>query len=45
MRIDSIQTLKSALAGTATSKLTDVLEAVFGVPEEFTLEMEEEEPD
>ena len=45
MRIDSIRTLKSALAGTATSKLTDVLEAVFGVPEEFTPEMEEEEPD
>ena len=45
MRIDSIRTLKSALAGTATSKLTDVLEAVFGVPEEFTPEVEEEEPD
>ena len=45
MRIDSIRSLKSALAGTATSKLTDVLEAVFGVPEEFTPEMEEEEPD
>ena len=45
MRIDSIRTLKSALAGTATSKLTDVLEAVFGVPEEFTPKMEEEEPD
>ena len=45
MRIDSIRTLRSALAGTATSKLTDVLEAVFGVPEEFTPEMEEEEPD
>ena len=29
MRIDSIRTLRSALAGTATSKLTDVLEAVF----------------
>ena len=45
MRIDSIRTLRSALAGTATSKLTDVLEAIFGVPEEFTPEMEEEEPD
>ena len=45
MRIDSIRTLKSALAGTATTKLTDVLEAVFGVSEEYTPEMEEEEPD
>ena len=45
MRIDSIHTIRSALAGTATSKLTDVLEAVFGVPEEFTSEMEEEELD
>ena len=45
MRIDSIRTLRSVLSGTATSKLTDVLEAVFGVPEEFTPEMEEEEPD
>ena len=45
MRINSIRTLRSVLAGTATSKLTDVLEAVFRVPEEFTPEMEEEEPD
>ena len=45
MRIDAIRTLKSALAGTATTKLTDVLEAVFGVSEEYPPEMEEEEPD
>ena len=45
MRLDSIHTLKSALAGTATSKLTDVMEAVFGVDEEFAPELEEEEPD
>ena len=46
MRINSIWTLRSALAGTATSKLMDVLEAFFGVPEEFPPpEMEEEEPD
>ena len=45
MRLDSIRTLKSALAGTATSKFTDVMEAVFGVVEEFAPEPEEEEPD
>ena len=45
MRIDSIRTIKSALAGTATTKLTDVLEAVFRVNEEYVPEMEEEEPD
>ena len=45
MRLDSICTLKSALAGTATSKFTDVMEAVFGVDEEFAPELEEEEPD
>ena len=45
MRLDSIRTLKSALAGTATSKFTDVMEAVFGVDEEFVPELEEEEPD
>ena len=45
MRLDSIRTLKSALAGTATSKFTDVMEAVFGVDEEFAPELEEEEPD
>ena len=45
MRLDSIHTLKSALAGTATSKFTDVMEAVFGVDEEFVPELEEEEPD
>ena len=45
MRLDSIHTLKSALAGTATSKFMDVMEAVFGVDEEFTPKLEEEEPD
>ena len=45
MRLDSIRTLKSALAGTATSKFTDVMEAVFGVEEEFAPELEEEDPD
>ena len=45
MRLDSIRTLKSALAGTATSKFTDFIEAVFGVDEEFAPELEEEEPD
>ena len=45
MRLDSIHTLKSALAGTATSKFTDVMEAVFGVEEEFVPKLEEEEPD
>ena len=45
MRLDSICTLKLALAGTATSKFTDVMEAVFGVEEEFAPELEEEDPD
>ena len=45
MRLDSIHTLKLALAGMATSKFTDVMEAVFGVEEEFAPELEEEEPD
>ena len=45
MRLNSIHTLKSALAGTATSKFTDVMEAVFGVDEEFAPKLEEEEPD
>ena len=45
MRLDSICTLKSALAGTATSKFTDVMEAVFGVDEEFAPELEKEELD
>ena len=45
MRLDSIRTLKSALAGTATSKFMDVMEAVFGVEEEFAPELEEEDPD
>ena len=45
MRTDSIRTLKSVLAGTATSKPMDVLEAVPGVPAESAPEMEEEEPD
>ena len=42
--MDSIRTIKCALAGTATSKFTDVLEAVFGVDEE-KFEEEEDEPD
>ena len=45
MRLDSIHTLKLALAGTATSKFTDIMEAVFGVDEESAPELEEEEPD
>ena len=45
MRIDSIRTLKVSLAGTATSKFTDVMEAVFGVDEEIAPELEEEEAD
>ena len=47
MCLDSIQTIKSALAGTATSKFTDVLEAVFGIDEENPpeFEVEEDEPD
>ena len=45
MRLDSICTLKSALAGMATSKFTDVMKAVFGVEEDFVPELEEEEPD
>ena len=47
MHLDSIRTIKCALAGTAMSKFTDVLEAVFGIdevnPPEF--EVEEDEPD
>ena len=47
MRLDSIRTIKCALAGTATSKFTDVLEAVFGIDEENhpEFEAEEDEPD
>ena len=45
MRLDSIRTLKSALAGTATSKFADVMEAVFRVEEEFAPKLEEEDPD
>ena len=45
MRIDSLRTLRVSLAGTATSKFTDVLEAVFGVDEEMAPELEKEEPD
>ena len=44
MRLNSICTLKSALAGTATSKFMDVMEAVFGVKEEFAPKLEEEDP-
>ena len=53
MHLDSIRTIKCALAGTATSKFTDVLEAVFGIDEEEVpgfeevpdFEEEEDEPD
>ena len=47
MHLDSIWTIICALAGTATSKSTDVLEAVFGVDEENPPEFEgeEDEPD
>ena len=40
IRRDALQTLKVGLAGTATTKLLDVLEAAFGVPE-----AEDEVPD
>ena len=43
MCLDSIRTIKCALAGTVTSKFTDVLKAVFGVNEENPPEFEEEE--
>ena len=47
MRLDSICTIKCALAGTATSKFTDILEAVLGIYEENPpeFEMEEDKPD
>ena len=47
MCLDSIRTIKCALAGTATSKFTNVLEAVFRVDEENPpkFEEEEDEPD
>ena len=47
MRLDSIRTIKCALAGTAMSKFTNILEAVFGVDEENPpkFEVEEDEPD
>ena len=47
MRLDSIRTIKCALAGTAMSKFTNVLEAVFGIDEENLpkYEVEEDEPD
>ena len=47
MRLDAIRTIKCALAGTATTKFTDILEAVFGIDEEEVpdLEEEEDEPD
>ena len=43
MRLDAIRTIKCALVGTATTKFTDVLEAVFGIDEEEAPELEEEE--
>ena len=47
MRLDSIHTIKCALPRPATSKFTDVLEAVFGIDEENPpeFEAEEDEPD
>ena len=45
MRLDSIRTIKCVLAGTATSKFTDVLEVVFGIDEEEVPEFDEEEDD
>ena len=47
IRLDSIRTIKCALAGTMTSKFTDVLEVVFGIDEENPpeIEVEEDEPD
>ena len=33
MRRDALQTLKASLAGTATTRFLDVLEAAFGVAE------------
>ena len=47
MRLDSIRTIKCALAGIAMSKFTDILEAVFGIDEENPpeFEVEEDEPD
>ena len=47
MHLDSIRTLKCALARTATSKFTDIMEAVFMIDEEAVpvLEEEEDEPD
>ena len=40
MRRDALQTLKAGIAGTATTKLLDILEAAFGVAE-----AEDEVPD
>ena len=45
MHLDAIRTMKCALAGTATTKFTDVLEAVFGVDEEEIPDLEEEDED
>ena len=47
MRLDSIHTIKCALAGNAMSKFTDILEAVFGIDEENLpeFEVEEDKPD
>ena len=43
MHLDCIRTIKCVLAGTATSKFTDVLEAVFGIDEKNPPEFEKEE--
>ena len=47
MRLDSICTIKCALAGTAMSKFIDILKAVFGIDEEKLpkFEVEEDKPD
>ena len=47
MHLDAIRTMKCTLTGTATTKFTDILEAVFGIDEEEVpdLEEEEDEPD
>ena len=47
MRLDTIRTIKCVLAGTTTTKFTDVLEAVFGINEEEIPDLKEEddEPD
>ena len=40
LREDAVKVMKTALAGTATTKFIDVMEAVFGVDEEEAPELE-----